>query len=246
MFQVDGIGRWDLLPFSYGVIDERLWESKKKYSAHDGKNGLVTLVHTPNHRGVKGTEFLVKAVEELKAEGLQINFILLEKKKNSEVRRILFEEADILVEQLIGGAYALSGIEGMCTGLPVVANLEVEEYTRIFRRYSYLNECPAVSATPENVREVLRLLIRHPALREELGRASRKYVEKYHSYAAMQYMFSRIYERIWYGREVDLMNMYHPLDPASYNNQSPVIKHPLRESRITEETLKGLSAGSRS
>ena len=45
--------------------------------------------------------------------------------------------ADIHVDQLLMG-YAMSAIEGLATGLPVLSNLENEQITRVFRRFSYL------------------------------------------------------------------------------------------------------------
>ena len=70
----------------------------------------------------------------------------------------------------------------MATGLPVLANLENKNYVNLFRRYSFLNEYPILSTSPETLKENLKLLITNPELRKELGELGRKYVEKYHSY----------------------------------------------------------------
>jgi len=227
----DGLGRWDLLPFSYVTIDTAMWRPKETYSRHDGLSAPVKVLHTPNHRGYKGTEFLVEAVKELREEGLKVELILVEKKPNEEVRRLMAEEADILAEQFIATAYAMSAIEGMASGLPVLANLEHEAYTRVFRRYSYLNECPVLSTTPETLKENLRVLVTNPSLREELGRAGRTYVEKYHSKETARYMFGAIYDRIWFGKDVDLMNLFHPLK-SEYNRRRPLVEHSLVENRL--------------
>ena len=42
----------------------------------------------------------------------------------------------------------LSAVEGMASGLAVLSNLDDETHTRLFRRYSFLNECPILSTTP--------------------------------------------------------------------------------------------------
>lgn len=235
-FQVDNIGRWSMLPFNTIVIDTKLWKYKSSFSQANGIDGVVKIIHTPNHRGIKGTEYIINAVSQLQKEGLKVQLLLIEKMQNAEVRRIMQEEADILVEQLVLG-YALSAIEGMASGLPVLSNLSIEDYTRVFRRYSYLNECPILSTSIEEIKDNLRILVTNPQLREELGRAGRKYVEKYHSYQAAQYMFGKIYDKIWYEKEVDLMNMYHPLNPDAYNNQYPLIKHPLVENKLPSNNL---------
>ena len=229
-FQVDAIGRWDVTLFQFVHIDEAMWAAKTEYSAADGRNGEVRVIHTPNHRGFKGTEFLVQAVDELRSEGLQVKLQLLERVPNAEVRRLM-PESDILAEQFIATAYALSGIEGMASGLPVMANLESEYYTRVFRRYSFLNECPIFSTTPETLKDNLRVLITNPKLREELGRAGRTYVEKYHSLNEARHLFGSIYDRILHGREIDLINLYHPVTSAR-EKQRPKVKHPLIENRL--------------
>ncbi len=232
---IDGFGRWDVPASCLFCIDIEQWQPKLKYSPYDGITGSVKVIHTPNHRGFKGTEFLIQAVEELKAEGLKIELILLEKVPNDRVRELM-QQADILAEQFIIG-YALNAIEGMASGLPILSNLEHEAYTRLFRRYSFLNECPIVSTSPETLKQNLKALVMNPKLRDELGRASRQYVEKYHSYESAQYLFGSIYDKILYGKDVDLMNLFHPLK-SKYNREKPLVMHPLIENRLPPEYLK--------
>ena len=240
-FQTDGLGRWDVFPYNFVTMDlNKCTFNPNKYFNNDGINGVVKVVHTPNHRYIKGTEYLIDAINQLKAEGLNVELILIEKKSNDEVLKILGSEADILMEQLVLG-YGISAMEGMGCGLPVITNFDNENYTRAFRRYSYLNECPMISSTPESIKEDLRILIKNPALRKDIGIASRNYAEKYHSNKTAQYIFSKIYDKIWFNKDVDLMNMFHPLNPDSYNNQSPKIEHPLFENKIPEALLNTLN-----
>jgi hypothetical protein len=233
-FQVDALGRWDVMPFNMVCIETQKVYAKTEYSAADGVVGLVKIFHAPNHRGLKGTEFIVEAVNQLVEEGLKVELVLIEKMQNHELLELLRNEADILVDQLLFG-YGLNAIEGMALGLPVVTNLENEEYTRAFRRYSYLNECPAVSGTPESILDVLRVLIAKPDLRKQLGLANRKYAEKYHSEKTATFMFSKIYDKIWNNASIDLMSLFLPLDRSSYNNQSDKIVHPLFENKIVND-----------
>ena len=229
-FLIDGMGRWDVpIPNSI-CINTHLWQAKLAYSSSDGRNGPVRVLHTPNHRGAKGTEFLIEAVNRLQREGFQMELVLMEKVSNDQVREMM-QAVDILADQFIATAYALSAIEGMASGLPVMSNLEYEAYTRMFRRYAFLNECPILSTTPENLTENLRTLVTNPNLREELGRAGNAYVEKYHSYEMAQYLFGSIYEKILKGRDVDLMNLFHPLT-SKFNQRKPAVKHSLIENRL--------------
>ena len=239
--QIDHLGRWDALPFRAEVIDLDAWKPKEIYSQNDGINGPVHIFHAPNHRVIKGTEFLIKAVEELQTEGLEVHLILMEKRPNEEVKKILHERTDICFDQLNLG-YAMSAIEGFASGIPVLTNLENENYVRVFRRYSFLNECPALSVSHENLKDNLRILIRNPKLREQLGRAGRKYAAKYHSYRTAKEFFGAVYSKIWLeDKGKDLINFYHPILAGSFNKSFPLVQHPLEENRIPsrlEETLQ--------
>ena len=228
----DGFGRWDVLLPSILCIDLDKWTSSNKNSFANGVNEEVVIVHSPNHRGFKGSEFVIKAVEDLKKEGYKINLILCERIQNERVREILQSEADILVEQLIFTGHGLNGLEGLASGLPTISNLEDETYTLPLRRWSYFSECPLVSATPENLVEVLRKLVTRPELRHQLGAAGRAYVEKYHGLDSAQYLFSNVIDYV-YGRKESLINLYHPL-LGEYPNRLPKIQHPLVKNRIVD------------
>lgn len=199
--------RWDLLTTHYYPIDIERWRSMTPPSPRDGRNGPVSVVHTPNHRGFKGTELLIRACEELREEGLQVELRLLERVPNEEVRRIL-EESDILAEQFILG-YGLSAMEGMSLGKPVMSNLSDDHYYLVHRLYTGLDECPIVSTPPESIKEELRRLVTDPELRARVGAAGRAYVERFHSYDAVGRMWEAVYRNVWYGEELEFA-AWHP------------------------------------
>lgn len=203
--------RWDCAPVSHITIDTAEWPPVTRYSEADGINLAVRIMHAPNHRSFKGTEFLIKAVDDLRAKGLLIHLDLVERVTNVEVRERM-TKADILVEQLIVRGYALTAMEGMATGIPVVCNLTDSPMIRHLNTNSYLRECPAISANPENIVEVLERLIRHPSMRAEIGRASRTYAEKYHSDAAARFLYTAVHDKIQNRRKVDLMNLFKPVN----------------------------------
>lgn len=229
---VDGFGRWDVLIPNSLALDIKEWLPSDRSNKANGTDGKVVITHAPNHRGFKGTEFVLDAVKKLQEQGLDVELKLLEKIQNDEVRRILHEETDILVEQLIFSGHGMNAIEGMASGLPTISNLEDENSLLPMRRWSFFSECPLVSANPENLLEVLHKLVTRPQLREDLGRASREYVEKYHDLDSSDYLFSNVIEFI-YGRKQSLMNLYHPL-LGENPNESLKIKHPLVDNKILD------------
>jgi hypothetical protein len=229
---MDGFGRWDVLVASPLFLNLGDWRPSIRLSDANGSNGTVIICHAPNHRGFKGSEFVIDAVNKLQQEGLSVELRLLEKIQNTDIRRIFNEETDILVEQLIFTGHGLNGLEGLASGLPVISNLEDETYILPMRRYSYFSECPIVSATPETLVHVLRKLITRPELRRELARAGRDYAEKYHGLHSAQYLFSNVIDYV-YGRKDSLINLYHPL-LGEYPNRLPKIQHPLVRNRIVD------------
>jgi hypothetical protein len=202
----DGFGRWDALPFNAMVVDLDRWIPRQR----DWQRGVLKVVHAPNHRGFKGTEFIVEAVERLKSEGLQIELVLLEGLPNDQVREVFSSQAHVLVEQLIAPGYAMNGVEGLASGLVVIANLSDERLMRPMRRWSFASECPIVSANPETIYDVLKHLTSTRDQLEKIGNSSRQYAEKFHSAEAFSKFFTSIDEFLWDGGERPI-NFFHPL-----------------------------------
>lgn len=215
---------WSITTCSTLSINTDEWKPKVRKSSAN-PSSAIKILHAPNHRGFKGSEYVIESCNRLKNEGYNITLILIENKQNIEINEIMSNEADIMVEQLICDGYGLTAIEAMASGLPVLSNLSNKNLTDMFRRYSYLNECPILSSTPETVYDNLKFLIEHRELRFELGKAGRQYVEKYHSLHTAQYMFGSIYE-YFNGVEQNLSTMFHPL-LSDYNRRSPKVEHPL-------------------
>jgi hypothetical protein len=228
----DGFGRWDVLAPTSLCLDLNDWSVSTRKSTADGINEPVFIAHAPNHRGFKGSEFVIDAVSVLKDEGFKVELLLLEKMPNSEVREVLRDSTDILVEQLIVTGHGMNAVEGFSSGLPVVSNLEDDSCTTMFRRWSFLNECPIASASPETLLDVLRKLVTSPELRLQLGRAGREYAEKYLGLDSAQYLFGEVIEFL-YGRRESLINLYHPL-LGDYCKRKPIVEHPLVNNRIVD------------
>lgn len=236
--QTDMMFAWSVTPFNMLCVDLNNIKIQEKYlnSAIPNQQKVVKIIHFINHRFIKGSEFVVEAVKSLKEEGCSIELILLEKVQNSRILEAL-EEADICADQFLLGYYGLAAVEAMAKGIPVLCNLN-SGYSNLGRAHSFLNECPIVSTTPENIKENLRVLIENPELREELGKAGRQYAEKYHSYKTSQYMFGAIYDKIIHDKDIDLMNLFHPI-LSEYNKSMPFVKHPLINGQIPQKYFKG-------
>jgi glycosyltransferase involved in cell wall biosynthesis len=130
------------------------------------------VVHAPSSREKKGTRYVIEACAQLPVE-LEI----VEGLPHDQARQ-RYERADIVVDQLRVGWHGVFALEAMALGKPVVAHLDEDAVERSAQGYGV--RIPIVPARPDTLVEALRPLVESPALRREIGRSSRDYVEQVH------------------------------------------------------------------
>jgi hypothetical protein len=196
--------RYDVLPLTCYPIDTEAFEPRPPRTS-----GPIHVAHSANHRGFKGTDFLVAAVERLRAAGHEIELDVIERVANEEaLARVA--RADVYVDQLVAG-YAYAALEAMALGKVVISPISDTDAARVFRRYSYLDECPIVDASVETIEAVLVELIERRDEWPAMGRESREFCERRHSIDANSELWDAILRRVWNGEEIELMKLYHPL-----------------------------------
>lgn len=226
---VEGASRWDVLATNYVTIADGRVTPRENWSRADGgPGGAVKIVHAPNHRGVKGSEFVLAAIDELKASGLKIELELLERRPNEEVLEAM-RAADICIDHCIGSGYGLFAIEAMASGSATMAKLEDEQRIGVHRHFGWLAQCPLVSANIEQLSETIEHLARDPDLREELGRMGVEYVRRFHSDETARHLFGSIHRHLA-GEDVDLIRLFHPLT-SEYMQRFEPLEPPLRLNR---------------
>lgn len=132
----------------------------------------ICIVHAPNNRTVKGTKYVIDAVEKLREKGYKISFELVENKSHDEVI-YAFKKADIVVDQLLLGWYGMVSVEAMALGKPVCVFID-EKYD------SYLSSDALVNTSKEKLVDNLIRLVEDEKLRKDFGRKGRSYVESVH------------------------------------------------------------------
>jgi glycosyltransferase involved in cell wall biosynthesis len=132
------------------------------------------VLHAPSRRHLKGTRFVLMAVDKLRAEGIRFEFHLVENMDNERLKEML-TKADIVIDQLYSLSIATLSLEAMATGNVVL--------TRYSPEYSQISpECPAVNVTTDTLAEKLRELILNIDLRRKVAFAGRRYVENHHGH----------------------------------------------------------------
>lgn len=163
-----------------------LTQFKPSYSSLKKSPPLV--VHIPSSRNMKGTEYVLAAVEELKRYGLSFQFRLMEGLSNEAVKE-LFTKADIIIDQLRIGASGYVSSEAMALGKPVICFIRED----LVHKYPNL---PIVNANPDNLTIVLKDLIQHPGRWGKLGAEGRDYINKNHATTKVVNKYLEIYNQL--------------------------------------------------
>jgi hypothetical protein len=135
----------------------------------------VVVVHAPSNREVKGTRFVIAAIEQLRDEGLPVSLDLIEGLSRAEVLERLCR-AHIVVDQLLIGWYGGFAVEAMALAKPVVCHIREETA----EDNPFGGELPIVRADPATITARLRELISDVEARARIGAASRAFVERHH------------------------------------------------------------------
>lgn len=88
-----------------------------KFKFNVPERDVPMVVHAPTNRGMKGTDLILKALNELKQEGVNFELRLMEGYHNNQVLDIL-SDADCAIDQAILG-FGLFSAEAMASGCAV-------------------------------------------------------------------------------------------------------------------------------
>src|SRR5579871_1996309 len=143
----------DMLYYVPGARNFHYWPidtAKLCYIGTDWSRGRPLRVgHAPNHPHFKGTQYLVAAIEKLRAEGHLIELVRVQGVPNHEVIA-LFQSCDLIADQFIAGFHGYTAIEGMALGKPVLCYLRDPTMT-----VDPAN-CPMINVWPDTVYATLR------------------------------------------------------------------------------------------
>jgi hypothetical protein len=178
--------RAEFLP--YANVDLREWRPAPP------QQEPPLVLHAPTHRGGKGTRFVLDAVERLRAEGVEFEFVLVEGMTRDQARKT-YERADLLVDQLLAGWYGGLAVELMALGKPVISYIRREDLDGVSPERR--DELPIVEARPETIYDVLRRCLTTERDRlPELGVRCRAYVERLHDPIKIAERLKQTYEQI--------------------------------------------------
>ena len=154
----------------------------------------MKIVHAPNHRNLKGTDFFLSEVKKLKSEGYFIELEIIEGISNSEVIKKI-TNSDIVLDQLVIGWYAVFSIEGMALSKCVMCYLE-DELLDFYKIKGLIKDIPIVNINFKNFSKKVIELYNNPSKLQEIGKKLRNYGKANHSYDFIGKKFDNINKEI--------------------------------------------------
>tara|TARA_B110000438_G_scaffold30091_1_gene29261 strand:- start:1189 stop:2346 length:1158 start_codon:yes stop_codon:yes gene_type:complete len=129
-------------------------------------------------RNIKGSPFVLEAIDQLKVEGYPVEYFYVQNKPANQMR-FYQVQADIVVEQLIYGWWGSTGVETMALGKPVVCYIRPSWKDFFLKTFPEYDGIPVVEADTKTIYEVLRKLVVDAEYRKNKGIESRRFAESH-------------------------------------------------------------------
>lgn len=183
---VDSVSKYDfIIPYSRDINQIRSY--RKRYKS----NKDFTILHAPTNQELKGSRFLIEAVEKLNTQGLNVTLIIADKIDREKLYDLI-NRADVVVDQLLLGWYGGFAVEAMALGKPVISFLK-HEYRELV---PFGKEIPIINANKDNLVEVLKGLIAERKALPQVGEQGYKFVKRFHDSKVIANQYRKVYERV--------------------------------------------------
>lgn len=166
----------------------------RAFRARDFKPSLesqrrVRVLHAPNKRGIKGSEFVFAAVENLRKQNIDFEFVLVENMTHEQSLKA-YEQADIVIDQLRIGWYGVLTVEAMSMGKPVLC------YIREDLAHHLGQDPPLMITNPERLAHDLKKIIEDESLRVAIGQRAKSYFDRIHSHQVVAQLLVTEYKAL--------------------------------------------------
>jgi len=178
-----------VLPRLFDINGRRSLGTNPAPKTASGEPPLI--VHAPTLREFKGTASIIDTIERLRKE-VPLRFQLVEGVSQAKAFEI-YENADIVIDQVLCGAYGNLSVEAMALGKPVVC------YIRDDLLHKYPSDLPIVSCHPDNLYDGLKALLKDKELRLKLGQQGVKYVANHHDAGKVVSQLISLYDKVMRG-----------------------------------------------
>lgn len=149
--------------------------------AFSKSDGVLKIVHAPTNQLVKGTAFILEAIEKLKKKyPNHFKFELIQGLSHHQALE-KYREADLVIDQILLGWYGAFAVEVMLMGKPVIVNIAEEDLKFIPKEMAKNLMETIIQAGPSDIYEVLEKCIHDRASLKEKSEASVEYAREWHN-----------------------------------------------------------------
>jgi glycosyltransferase involved in cell wall biosynthesis len=155
------------------------WFDIERVERNQKINKTIKIVHAPTNRMIKGTDYIINAVNNLKNK-YPIDFTLVENMSHENALKI-YRSADLIIDQIRIGWYGGFALEAMKMGIPVA--VYINKYDLQYVPYNMkiaLNES-VVNVNPQTLEDKLRQIIENRDILHEISDRAYEYVSEFHN-----------------------------------------------------------------
>lgn len=147
------------------------------------------VLHASTNDQLKGTAFIEKAVDELKAAGLSFDY---EKISNLSHQAAIerYKRADICIDNLHQGCLTVFAMEAMALGKATMNYIREDLYRPMY------GEVPVENVNPDNIKKRLKKLIKNRARRQILAEQGRRFIETHFDVNDVARELGSLYESV--------------------------------------------------
>lgn len=153
----------------------------------------IKIVHAPTQQSIKGSRFILAAIDELRQEGWPLDLEFIERMTHEQAMAA-FRSADLVIDQAVIGWYGVVAIEAMAMAKPVACY--VAPAARAYAPSAMDAQLPVVTIRPSTMAADLRQFLH---LGQEswkaIGAAGRTFVERWHAPEVAASITCEAYER---------------------------------------------------
>ena len=168
------------------------WEDIEKVDYIIDKK--IKIIHSPTNRAAKGSDYILKALDNLQKKYKNIEVQIIEKIPYAQALQ-MYKEADIIIDQVLIGWYGGFGVEVMKMGKPLGVFIREEDLKFIPNDMAKDLKEAIINLNPFNIEEELSKYIENTNLLYEKSKASLEYVHKWHDPLYVASLTKEVYER---------------------------------------------------
>ncbi|NET57863.1 MAG: glycosyltransferase [Symploca sp. SIO2E6] len=181
-------GKSSFLPYSISFDGIDLFPPKL------GKK--LKIVHAPTNREAKGSDHILAALQKIqKTQANYIDVSLVENLPHAQALKI-YQEADLIIDQVLIGWYGGFAVEAMKMGKPIIARIAQQDLHFLPEQMAKDVVETVIQAEPDTIYQVLLNCIENRQILRKKSEASLEYVNKWHNLKYVANLTKQRYESI--------------------------------------------------